>query len=63
MDPNDEGTTMTSEGQEIAEPQPVDTDDTPERLSSQEMFDQLQSMARQIVGDAPPAMALMPTSA
>jgi len=56
MDPNDDGNAMTSEGEEIAESQPVDVDDAPERLSSQEMFDQLQSMARQIVGEAPPAM-------
>jgi hypothetical protein len=56
MDPYDKGTAMTSEGKEVAEPQPVDADDAPERLSSQEMFDQLQSMARQIVGEAPPAM-------
>lgn len=35
---------------------PLGTDDAPERLSREDMLDQLQVMARQIASDAPPAL-------
>lgn len=46
---------MTEEHKELAE-EPSGTDDSPERLSRTDMLDQLQVMARQIAGDAPPAL-------
>jgi len=46
---------MSEEHKEIAE-NPSGTDGPPERLSHEDMLDQLQVMARQIAGDAPPAM-------
>ncbi|MEA2026425.1 MAG: hypothetical protein U9O18_07020 [Chloroflexota bacterium] len=47
---------MTSEEKEITEPLPTAGDDAPGRLSREEMVDQLGVMARQIAGDAPPAV-------
>lgn len=44
---------MTEERKEIAET-PSGTGRAPERLSGADMLDQLQVMARQIAGDAPP---------
>jgi len=46
---------MTEEHNEIAEDPPA-TDGVPARLSAEEMLEQLQVMARQIAGDAPPAL-------
>jgi|GEM_PF-6683065 len=46
---------MTDEHKEIAE-NPWGTDGAPERLSREDMLDQLQVMARQIASDAPPAL-------
>ncbi len=47
---------MTSEDKEITEALPTADDDAPDRLSRGEMVDQLGVMARQIAGDAPPAV-------
>ena len=46
---------MTEERKEIADA-PSDTGRAPERLSGADMLDQLQVIARQIAGDAPPAL-------
>jgi|GEM_PF-5286121 len=46
---------MTSEEKETTEPL-RDADDVPDRLSREEMVDQLGVMARRIAGDAPPAI-------
>lgn len=46
---------MTEEQEEIGESSPS-TEDAPERLSGEEMLDQLAVMARQIAGDTPPAL-------
>ena len=46
---------MTDEHEEIAE-NLRRTDGAPERLSREDMLDQLQVMARQIASDAPPAL-------
>lgn len=45
---------MSEEHKEVAAI-PPSADDAPERLSREDMLDQLQVMARQIAGDAPPA--------
>jgi hypothetical protein len=47
---------MTEEHKEVAENLPG-TDGAPERLSREDMLDQLQVRARQIAGDAPPRTA------
>jgi hypothetical protein len=46
---------MSEEHKEIAE-NTSGTDGAPERLSREDMLDQLQVMARQIASDAPPAL-------
>jgi len=46
---------MTEERKEIADA-PSGTGRAPERLSGADMLDQLQVIARQIAGDAPPAL-------
>jgi hypothetical protein len=46
---------MTEEHKEMAET-PSEAEDSPERLSGADMLDQLQVIARQIAGDAPPAL-------
>jgi hypothetical protein len=46
---------MTEESKELEE-NPSGTDGSPERLSSGDMLSQLQVMARQIAGDASPAL-------
>lgn len=46
---------MTDEHMEMAD-DPLSTDEARERLSREDMLDQLQTMARQIASDAPPAL-------
>jgi hypothetical protein len=46
---------MTEERKEMAKT-PSEAEDSPERLSGADMLDQLQVIARQIAGDAPPAL-------
>jgi hypothetical protein len=46
---------MTEGSKEIAE-NPSGTDGAPQRLSREDMLDQLEVMARQIASDAPPAL-------
>jgi hypothetical protein len=46
---------MIEEHEDVADVAPA-TDSTPEKLSRDEMLDQLQVMARQIAGDAPPSL-------
>jgi len=47
---------MTSESKEMTEPLPPAEDDTPDRLTHEDMLDQLGAMVRQIAGEAPPAL-------
>jgi hypothetical protein len=54
-DPQRDLKLMTEERKEIAE-SPSGADDSPKRLSGADMLDQLQVMARQLAGDAPPVL-------